>query len=79
MVWTSARTSSQAAWRLGTGRSSEVAWLCDLDVDRPSAPALMAPSSWSCIARTSSSVPGSSKARSPITYVRRAEWPTYPA
>ena len=76
MTPTSRRTSSQFATRLATGRRSGVSWLGDREVVKPMAPAVSASRSSRSIARRSSSVAALSKARSPIAYVRSAEWPT---
>ena len=69
-------TSSQLATRLATGRWSEVWWLGERDVVKPIAPACTASRTMACMRARSSSVAASVKARSPITYVRRAECPT---
>ena len=48
----------------------------DRDVVKPRAPARIASRTWRSIALRSSSLAGLSNARSPITNVRTAEWPT---
>ena len=73
---TSRRTSSHGALRLATGRPSGVSWLGEREVVKPIAPARIDSRTWCSIAWRSSSVAGPSNARSPITNVRIAEWPT---
>ncbi len=76
---TRAATSSHDARREATGRSSEVSWCSLRDVENPIAPARIASSRWRAMRSRSSASAVSSKARSPIAQVRRAEWPTLAA
>src|SRR5207249_4180003 len=71
----SRRTSPHVASRLATGRPSGVSWIGEREVVKPIAPARIASRSSRSIARRSSSVAACSNARSPITWVRRAQWP----
>ena len=62
-----ARTSSQSAARLATGRSSAVTWLGVREVEKPIAPAATASFASAHMRASSSGVAWSVKARSPIT------------
>ncbi len=73
---TSDSTSPHEARRLATGRSSDVWWLKVRLVVKPNAPAFIEALSSAAITSRSASLPASSKARSPMAQVRRAEWPT---
>ena len=76
MTATSWTTSSHAASREATGRSSEVSWCSLREVENPMAPARSRASPAGAFMRArSSSVASSSKARSPMAQVRSAEWP----
>ncbi len=76
---TSLRTSSHTASREATGRSSDVVCVSAREVVKPTAPAARASRSSRSMAARSSSVAAPSKARSPITHVRSAEWPMFGA
>ena len=65
----------EVARRLATGRASGVSWIGERVVVNPIAPARMASRSSRSIARRSSSLAACSNARSPITWVRSAQWP----
>jgi hypothetical protein len=62
--------------RLATGRPSGVSCTGIREVVKPIAPARIDWRTSRSIARRSSSVAGPSNARSPMTNVRIAEWPT---
>ena len=72
----SATRSSLAARRLGTGSPLVPAWVGELVVLQPQAPASIEARSRSCIVRVSSSVAARSHAACPIALRRSGLWPT---
>ena len=67
--------SAQSAMRLATGVWSGVMWVVARELEKPIAPARIASLTIATIAVRSSSLAFSVSARSPITYMRSAEWP----
>src|SRR5689334_12861211 len=63
--------------RLATGVPSGVMCVVARELEKPSAPARIASATAASIARRSSSLAGSSSARRPIAYIRKAECPIY--
>ena len=67
--------SSWLAQRDGTGLPSASWWVCEIVVEKPSAPSSSDLASSAFITATSSGVASSPTARDPITMRRIAEWP----
>ena len=63
--------------RLATGVSSGVTCVEARELEKPIAPALSASCTAAAMRLMSSSVAFSDKARLPLTYMRKAEWPIY--
>jgi hypothetical protein len=72
---TSRSSSDQSAIRLATGVSSGVTCVVARELENPRAPARIASCTAAAMRARSSPVAGSVSARSPMTYMRRAEWP----
>ena len=61
--------------RLATGVLSGVTWVVARELEKPIAPTRIASCTAAAIRVRSSSVARSVRARLPMTYIRRAEWP----